>query len=60
MIKGTSGIWVVVELLEVDLVVVDLLVLVLHVDRLPGELNLGVADERGVELGHGFRKFVDA
>jgi hypothetical protein len=59
MVEGTSGIGVVLELLEVDFVVDDLLVLVRHVDRLPGQLHLRVADEGSVELGHRFGKFVN-
>jgi hypothetical protein len=60
VVKGAARVRVVLELLEVDLVVDDLLVLVLHHDWFPGELDLRVADEQGVEVGDRIRKFVGA
>ncbi len=60
MIKRASGIRIIFEFLEVDFVMDDGLVLVVHGDRFPGELYLVVADEQSVEVGHGARQFVDA
>jgi hypothetical protein len=60
VVKRASGIRIIFEFLEVDFVVDDGLVLVVHGDRFPGELDLVVADEQSVEVGHGARQFVDA
>ncbi len=60
MVKRASGIRIIFEFLEVDFVMDDGLVLVVHGDRFPGELDLVVADEQSVEVGHGARQFVDA
>jgi hypothetical protein len=60
MVKRASGIRIIFEFLEVDFVMNDGLVLVVHVDRFPGELDLVVADEQSVEVGHGAWQFVDA
>ena len=60
MIEGASRVRVVLQLLVVDLVVVHSLLLVLHDDRLPGNLHRRVAHVQSVELRHWWRYFLDA
>lgn len=59
MIKWASRIRIVLEFLEVDFVMIDCGILVVHLDGFPGKFDLGVADKEGVEFGHGRWKLLN-
>jgi hypothetical protein len=59
MIKWTSRIRIVFEFLEVNFVMINCGILVVHLDGFPSKFNLGVTDREGVKVGHGRRELLN-
>ncbi len=59
MIKWTSRIRIVFQFLEVDFVMINCGILVVHLDGFPSKFDFGVTDIERVKVGHGRRELLN-